>query len=163
MSCKFLKNWSFSAFAGVFFGLLLFVFWLFLARVAPSVLVIFFGVLELLALAAMVVYAVNHVDGGMCFLHAVLIAAVFYISGAAFKLDWLTLIGLPAGLESINNAWVLHIFFGALYWMIISMGIIILMIWVDSKQHFKELLYILTAGAAAFGILYAGNMIFAIV
>ena len=150
---KFLKNWSFSAFAGVFFGLLLFVFWLFLARVAPSVLVVFFGMLELFALAAVVVYALNHVDGGMC----------FYISGAAFKLDWLTVIGLPAGLESINNVWVLHIFFGALYWMIISMGIIILMIWVDSKQHFKELLYILTAGAAAFGILYAGNMIFAIV
>lgn len=160
---KFLKDWSFSAFVGVLFGLLLFILWLFLARVAPSVLVVFFGVLELLALAAMVVYSLNHADGGMCFMHAVLIAAVFYISGAAFKLDWLTLVGLPAGLQCINNVWVLHIFFGALYWIVISMGIIILMLWVDSKQHFKTLLYVLTAGAAAFCILYAGNMVFSIV
>lgn len=158
-----MKNWSISAAAGVLFGILLFIFWLFLARVEPSTLVIFFGVVSFLALAALGLYAINHDGGGNLLMYAALVLVVFYISGAAFKLDWLVVLGLPVGLETVCGAWILHICFGGLYWVIISSALIVLFIWLDSKHRLRELLYIATALAAVYGVMYFGNWLFPIV
>lgn len=160
---NFIKNWSISAAAGVLFGILLFIFWLFLARVEPSTQVIFFGVVGFLVLAALVLYAINNKGGGSLLMYAVMVVGAFYISGAAFKLDWLVILGLPAGLETVRGAWILHICFGGLYWVIASSSLIVLLLWLDSKHRLRELLYIATALAAVYGVMYFGNWLFPIV
>ena len=114
-------------------------------------------------LAALVLYVIHNNGGGNLLTYAALVLAVFYISGAAFKLDWLVALGLSAGLETVRGAWILHICFGGLYWVVISSALIVLLIWIDSKHRLKDLLYIATALAAIYGVMYFGNWLFPIV
>lgn len=160
---KFFGDWLFSAFVGAVFGVIAFVFWMFLARTSAEVTTVFFAVVLAVAFVMLAIYAIKHYGGGTLFLGALLATGIFYITGAAFGLDWLTVIGLPAGMESAKMAWILHIFFGGAYWVILSLLLVAVLIVVDSKNKMLELCYMLTIMAAAVGVMYLGNCLFPII
>lgn len=164
---KFLRYWLSSALVGLLFGALLFTFWLLLSRSTPQSMVCFFGVIGIVAAVFLLIYAFTH-DGGQSFLLGAAMAIfAFYVAGAAFRLDWLVVIGLPAGLESVDGKWLLHIFFGGVYWVAICAVIVIGLVWLEETHTVGErlagLLYIATAIAAVCFVMHLGNGCFLIV
>lgn len=164
---KFLRHWLSSALVGLLFGALLFSFWLLLSRFTPQAMVNFFGVIGIVAAVFLLIYAFTH-DGGQSFLLGAAIAAfAFYVAGAAFRLDWLVALGLPSGLESVQGKWLLHIFFGGVYWVAICAVIVLGLIWIEEThtvgERLASLLYMATAIAATSLVMHLGNSCFLIV
>lgn len=164
---KFFRHLLSSALVGLLFGALLFSFWLLLSRSTPQSMVCFFGIIGIVAAVFLLIYAFTH-DGGQSFLLGAAMAVfAFYVTGAAFKLDWLVAIGLPSGLESVQGKWLLHIFFGGVYWVAICAVIVIGLVWLEEThtvgERFAGFLCIATAIAAVCFVMSLGNSYFLIV
>jgi hypothetical protein len=112
-----------SVFNGMLVGLVFILLWSVLRFYPPQVMV----VLAALALVAIIAFLLWQACQEKLYLRDVrdllLYSAIFllvaYVTGRIVGLGYFTKLGLPAGLDTVSGAWLLHIFFGGLYWFVL--------------------------------------------
>lgn len=109
-----------SLFNGMLIGLALIVMWSVLRFYPPQVM----KWLAALALLAIIIFLLWQAcreklylrDVRDLLLYMLIFLFVAYVTGRVIGLGYFTKLGLPAGLDAVSGAWLLHICFGGLYW-----------------------------------------------
>ncbi len=112
-----------SVFNGVLAGLALIVLWSVLRFYPPQVME-WLAALALLAIIAFLLLQACREklylrDVRDLLLYMLIFLFVAYATGRVVGLGYFTKLGLPAGLDAMSGAWLLHIFFGGLYWFVL--------------------------------------------
>ncbi len=112
-----------SLFNGMLVGLVLIVLWSVLWLYPPRVM----EWLAALALLAIIIFLLWQAcreklylrDVRDLLLYMLIFLFVAFVTGRVIGLGYFTKLGLPAGLDAVSGAWLLHIFFGGLYWFVL--------------------------------------------
>lgn len=112
-----------SVFNGVLVGLAFILLWSVLRFYPPQVMVVL-AALALLAVIAFLLWQACQEklylrDVRDLLLYMLIFLFVAFVTGRVIGLGYFTKLGLPAGLDAVSGAWLLHIFFGGLYWFVL--------------------------------------------